>query len=46
MERQVARQLGERSQEEMKKLNDEIEMLKKQQESSKENLNKLVTSNK
>ena len=46
MERKVARQLGERSQEEMKKLNDEIEMLKKQQESSKENLNKLVTSNK
>lgn len=42
----MARQLGERSQEEMKKLNDEIEMLKKQQESSKENLNKLVTSNK
>ena len=46
MERKVARQLGERSQEEMKKLNDEIEMLKKRQEESKENLNKLVTSNK
>ena len=30
----------------MKKLNDEIEMLKKQQEASKENLSKLVTSNK
>lgn len=46
MERKVARAQGERSQEEIQKLNHEIAELQKQQDDAKDNLHKLQTSNK
>lgn len=46
MERRVARAQGERSQEELQKLTKEIADLTKTQDEQKENLHKLVTSNK
>lgn len=46
MERKVARAQGERSQEELQKLKQDIEKAQKELDSNKENLRLLVTSNK
>ncbi len=46
MERKVARAQGERSQEELQKLQQDIEKAQKELDSNKENLRLLVTSNK
>lgn len=46
MERKVARAQGERSQEEMQKLTKDIDDKKAQQKEQKENLQKLLNSNK
>lgn len=46
MERKIARQMGDRSQEELQKLNKEIDDLTKNQTEHNINLQKLVTSNK